>query len=61
MQSIKDERGRVIGYKTNESNGSTYYAPGGAVISRVRNGTTYDSKGQNKGAGDQGLRLFGKK
>jgi hypothetical protein len=61
MEAIKNERGQVIGYKTNESNGSTYYAPGGKLVSRVRNGTTYNEKSQTIGNGDQALRLFGKK
>lgn len=52
---IKDQTGKVIGYKTSDN---TYLTPGGAVVARVRNGTTYGSKLEVKGKGDQGLRLF---
>jgi hypothetical protein len=52
---IKNEKGQVIGYKASDN---TYYKPSGEVVARVRNETTYDPKGQTKGKGDQGLRLF---
>ena len=52
---IRDEKGKVIGYKNTDG---TYVKPTGEVIARVRNGSTYDTKGQVKGKGDQGLRLF---
>lgn len=53
---IKDERGKVIGYKTSDN---TYIKTTGEVVARVRNESTYDKKGQVKGKGDQGLRGFG--
>ena len=52
---IRDEKGQVVGYKTDES---TYLKPSGEVVARVKNGYTYDGKGQVKGKGDQALRLF---
>lgn len=55
---FKDQTGKVIGYKTSDN---TYLTPGGAVVAKVRNGTTYGAKSEVRGAGDQGLRLFGKK
>ena len=52
---IKDQTGKVIGYKTSDN---TYLTSGGAVVAKVKNGTTYGSKSEVKGKGDQGLRLF---
>lgn len=52
---IKNEKGQVIGYKSNDG---TYIRPSGEVVARVRNESTYDAKGQVKGKGDQGLRLY---
>ena len=52
---IKNEKGQVIGYKSNDR---TYIRPSGEVVARVRNESTYDAKGQVKGKGDQGLRLY---
>lgn len=57
-ESIKNEKGQVIGYKLNEVSGSTYLRPDGTVVARVRNETTLDQRGSVKGKGDQGLRLF---
>ena len=55
MNPIRNEKGSVIGYKKPDG---TYLSPGGKVIALVKNGTTYNAKGQVKGKGDQGLRLF---
>ena len=57
-ETIRDEHGRVIGYKLIEESGATYLNPSGHVISRVRNETTLDSTGAVRGKGDQGLRLY---
>jgi hypothetical protein len=52
---IINEKGKVEGYRTSDG---TYLKTGGEVVARVKNGSTYDGKGQVKGKGDQGLRLF---
>ena len=52
---IRNEKGQVVGYKTNDG---TYLRPSGEVVARVRNESTYNVRGQVKGKGDQGLRLF---
>ena len=52
---IYDEKGKVIGYQSSDG---TYVKPTGEVIARVRNGSTYNDKGQVKGKGDQALKLF---
>lgn len=54
-KTIYDEKGKVIGHKTDDG---TYLKPTGEVAARVRNGTTYDSKNEVKGKGDQGLRFL---
>jgi ribosomal protein L27 len=53
---FRDEKGRVIGYKTPDN---TYLRPSGEVVARIRNGSTYDGKGAVRGKGNQGLRLLG--
>lgn len=60
-ETITDQRGRVVGYKMSETNGSTYLTPGGGLVARVRNDVTTDARNMVAGRGDQGLRLFGKK
>lgn len=52
---IKDEKGKVIGYKTSDN---TYLKPSGEVVARIRNETTLDKKGATRGKGDQALKLF---
>jgi hypothetical protein len=59
--SIKDEKGKVIGYRIAEKDGNaTYLTPGGKVVARVRNETTLGQGSSVKGRGDQGLRFFPK-
>lgn len=55
MTPIKDEKGKVIGYRKPDG---TYIDASGKVVARVRGESTYDARGQVKGKGDQGLRLF---
>jgi len=55
VNPIRNEKGQVIGYKKPDG---TYLRPTGEVVARVKGGSTYDGKGQVKGKGDQGLRLF---
>lgn len=58
---IRDERGRVLGWKTETSKGSTTYNDNtGKVVSRVINNRTFDKNGSFRGYGDQGQRLLEK-
>jgi hypothetical protein len=57
---IYDQHGKVIGFKSSESNNNaTYLNERGNVVARIRNDSTYDAKNQVRGKGDQGLKLFG--
>jgi hypothetical protein len=54
-----DRTGKWVGSVTNESNGKkTYSDAKGAVVGRVHDNKTFDSKGSFFGKGDQGQRLF---
>ena len=56
---FSDSKGRWVGSVTNESNGKkTYSDSKGAVVARVLDNKTFDSKGKLFGKGDQGQRLF---
>ena len=57
---IKNEKGQVIGFTQQQGNIKVYSDANGNVVSRIHDNRTYDNKGNFKGQGDQGLRLFKK-
>jgi hypothetical protein len=61
-EAIKDQHGKIIGYKMveNGNGNSTYIRMDGSVVGRVRNDTTLDSHAAVRGSRDQVLRLFSK-
>jgi|LauGreDrversion4_2_1035121.scaffolds.fasta_scaffold275496_3 YD repeat-containing protein len=57
---IKNEKGQVVGFTQQQGNTKVYSDAKGNVVSRINDNRTYDKKGNFKGYGDQGLRLYNK-
>ncbi len=55
---IKNEKGQVVGFIQQQGNTKGYSDAKGNVVSRIHDNRTYDNKGNFKGYGDQGQRLY---